>query len=209
MEIGLPFSDPIADGPVIAKAQHVSLHNTKGDKKLILNLLSSLSNLKRVLIMSYSNPLLQWQAREYLLLKRRGLKGFLVPDLPLECGLPFYKKLHAFGFSTVQFLAPDTPPSRVPLLAKYSSPFLYYVQVRGITGTRKHLNEELAQRLESFRQKTRVPIYVGFGISRPEHVRELKSHAEGAIVGSALISEYNKKGEKALKSFFLSLKSEA
>ncbi len=191
VELGVPFSDPIADGPVIQRATDRAL---RGDVSLprILDLVRWIRDRSDIplLAMSYYNPLLSYGLER---LGRgaadAGLDGLLVTDLTVEESGPFVETVGAAGLNTVFLAAPTSPPERIAAIAATSTGFLYAVSRTGVTGQREALSADLVDFIGLLRRSTEAPIAVGFGISTPEHVRAVLSEADGAVVGSAIVQE--------------------
>jgi tryptophan synthase alpha chain len=199
IEVGVPFSDPIADGPVIQRATERALaaHTTLRD---ILQLGKEVRKTSQVplLIMSYYNPLIRYGldklARDAA---EAGFDGILASDLTVEESGPFVAAMNKAGLNTVFLVAPTSSPERIRKIAQTSSGFLYAVSRTGITGEQQELSTELRDFLKTLRCHTPIPIAVGFGISRPEHVQAVWQEADGAVVGSALvraIEEHSRNG---------------
>jgi len=188
-ELGVPYSDPIADGPVIQASYTRAL-----DKGLTL---AGVFDIARRASASCSMPILAMAS--YSLIFRRGidrfvadalaagLAGFVVPDLPLEESDDLDTACRQAGLALVRLVTPTTPPERAEAIAKKSTGFLYCVSIAGVTGARTELPAGLVDRVKWLKTKTDVPILVGFGISSPEQVKAVAAVADGAIVGSALV----------------------
>ena len=194
VEMGVPFSDPIADGPVIQRATDRAL---KGDVSLprILELVRWVRDRSDIplLAMSYYNPLLSFGLER---LGRSaadaGLDGLLATDLTVEESGPFVEAIGGAGLNTVFLAAPTSSPERIASIAETSTGFLYAVSRTGVTGETDALSDELAGFVRRLRRSTGVPVAVGFGISNPEHVRAVWSEADGAVVGSAVVHAIEK-----------------
>ena len=196
VEIGVPFSDPMADGVTIQRASHSAIEQG-------VSLRFILDELERrdyelaapVLLMSYLNPLL---AFGYEALARRaaevGVCGFIVPDLPYEESAPLRAAFGEHGLALVQLVTPATPPERLKTLGAVSEGFVYAVTRTGITGGQTVLPSELADYLDTVRRATALPVCAGFGVRTAEQVALIAEHADGVIVGSALI-EVLERGE--------------
>jgi tryptophan synthase alpha chain len=187
IELGLPFSDPLADGPTIQRAGARALAGGVSLAKL----LSAIAGVRAgapLVLMSYLNPLhrygLDAVARD---LVAAGFAGLIVPDLPLEESGPLAGASQAAGLDLVQLAAPTSGPARLRRIARASRGFVYLVPLTGITGERSALPPDLVALVRDLRAVTTRPICVGFGISTPAHVAEVVRHADGAIVGSAIV----------------------
>jgi tryptophan synthase alpha chain len=189
IELGVPFSDPIADGPVIQRATERALASGTTLKD-ILRLGKEVREKSQVplLIMSYYNPLLRYGLEKMAAdLKASGYDGVLATDLTVEESDRFVGIMSAAGLNTVFLVAPTSSPERIRKIAATSTGFLYAVSRTGVTGERQELSSELSGFLQELRRHTDVPIAVGFGISRPEHVRAVWREADAAVVGSAMV----------------------
>ena len=193
IEIGIPFSDPIADGPTIQKASHSALE--KGIKPadalaLALRVRKKFPDLP-LLVMTYSNILARKGFEKFVVLsKASGVDGFIIPDMPVEEAEEYTKAASRHGLSTVFLASPNTPASRLERIVKATTGFLYLVSVFGITGARSNFENYTHQAVKDAKRAaaSKVPIAVGFGISKPEHVKFMKSAgADGVIVGSAIV----------------------
>ncbi len=191
VELGVPFSDPIADGPTIQRASERALRSgttLTGVLELVRRLRKS-SELPLVLF-SYFNPVLQMGVEQFAAAAAEaGADGVLLTDLPAEEAGDVRPALRAKGLDTIFLAAPTSTPERLKLLAESSTGFLYLISRTGVTGTREQLPEDLPALLRRVRQFTTLPLAVGFGISQPGHVSVLGGLADAAVVGSALVSE--------------------
>jgi len=188
IEIGVPFSDPMADGVTIQRASHDAIENGV-TLRWILEQLEAAGNIGAPLVlMSYLNPLLVYGYEKLAAdCVRAGVCGFIVPDLPLEECSEFSAALDAQELALVQLVTPATPPERMQQLCDASKGFIYAVTVKGVTGGGAALPAELPAYLDGIREIARIPVCAGFGIRGPEQVAELAPHADGVIVGSALV----------------------
>ena len=190
IELGFPFSDPLADGPTIQEAAQRALRNrpTLEDFFSLVARLRGEGFRTPVVIMGYFNPFYRFGLEEFARrAKEVGLDGAIIPDLPLEEAGPWLRVAKKKGLSAVMLAAPTTPPERLAQIARKSTGFLYYVSVTGITGARDKLPEDLALKLDLARELSPVPVGVGFGISRPEQVASLSPFADAIVVGSAIV----------------------
>ena len=188
-ELGIPYSDPIADGPVIQASYTRAL-----DRKIKLaDILAMVGRLTpqlaapMVTMVSYSIVFRHGVERYVADAKAAGVSGAIVPDLPVEESGPLSEACRREDFSLVQLITPTTPRDRALRIAERTTGFIYYVSVAGITGERTALPPEIVDNVGWLRQQTPLPICIGFGISRPEHVRMLAPVADGLIVGSAIV----------------------
>ncbi len=202
IELGFPFSDPVADGPTIQKAVVRALKN----KPTLEKFFEFVSSLQQrgfsvpILCMTYYNILyrygLERVVRDSL---ESGLAGFIIPDLPVEEAGSWLSGTRGSGLATVFLVTPTSSEARIKRISRVSRGFLYYVSVTGITGARDRLPEDLTQRLEFVRRLSRIPVAVGFGISSPEHIKLLLPHADALVVGSALVKIVEKEGRNSPK----------
>ncbi|MCC7417525.1 MAG: tryptophan synthase subunit alpha [Acidobacteria bacterium] len=190
LEVGVPFSDPLADGPVIQRATERALasgSNLTAALGLIARLRPGLS--APVVIFSYANPLLRMGVDEFA---RRaagaGVDGVLALDLPIEEADSFRETLAGRGLDTIFLLSPTTSDARIRKAAALGRGFLYGISRLGVTGARDRVADGASEMVQRIRAHTDLPLALGFGISRPEHVAEVNACADAAVVGSALVS---------------------
>lgn len=208
VELGLPFSDPIADGPVLQAAAMRALGGGMTISRA-LEFAASLSPLGAPLVgMGYYNPLLAFGLDRFAeRAAAAGLAGVIVPDLPHEEARPLHDALAAHGLDLVPLVAPTTSPDRMRAVAEAARGFVYYVSVAGVTGARAGLPTDLAARLADLRSAAKVPVAVGFGVSTPEHARAIARLADGVVVGSALVKLWHETGSlDAVEAFVRGLK---
>lgn len=189
IEVGIPFSDPIADGPIIQEAFAIALaHKVKvGDVFRTVASVREQMKTPMVAMLSYSIVFRYGLARFLEDARSAGFCGLIVPDLPPPEAEAICKKIWAAGLDTVLLIAPTTAPERRKQIADLSTGFVYYLSVSGITGERHQLPPDLSKNVKELRSLTDRPICVGFGIHKPQHVAQLSGVAEGAIVGSAYV----------------------
>ncbi len=191
IELGVPFSDPLADGPVIQHASHVALEHGITIRKCVelARRLRERGVSVPLLAMGYLNPLIAFGEPQYVAAWRdAGADGFIVPDLPPEESEALGSLCAAQAMALVQFTAPTSTEARIALAAARATGFIYVVAVTGVTGARDHLAAGLREYVERVKaQADGKPVVVGFGISKPEHVREVGRFADGVISASALI----------------------
>jgi tryptophan synthase alpha chain len=205
IEVGFPYSDPIADGSVIQASYTRALD--KGirvdDIFRAVRQLADAQALKSrgialVAMVSYSLVYHRGLSRFLAQARAAGLSGAIVPDLPVEESKELAALAAADDFKLIQLVTPTTPQDRAISIATASTGFLYCVSVMGITGERSSLPPELPAQLSWLRQQTDLPLCVGFGVSRPEHIRVLRPLADGVIVGSALVRRLEQAGRRPL-----------
>jgi tryptophan synthase alpha chain len=194
-ELGMPFSDPLADGATVQRATEQALRNGVN----LAYCLETVAALRGrgvrapLLLMGYYNPLLRYGLeRACADLAQAGGDGWIVPDVPPEEAERLAEAAKANGLDLIMFVAPTTPTERIARIAARASGFIYCVTLTGVTGARRDLAAGLGEMLASVRQHTDLPLVVGFGISTPEHITQVRSMADGAIVASALIDHMQK-----------------
>lgn len=204
IELGIPYSDPLADGPIIQAASHKALQNNiKIDQ-----ILTTIERLRKrvdipLVIMSYYNPVFKYGEEKFLRsAKTKGVDGIIISDLPVEEAMNFKKKTYEFSLDLILLIAPTTTDKRIKLIAEISSGFIYAISRTGVTGIQQDLYKGLANFIYRIKRVTTCPIAVGFGISNAEQVEKVSSFADGIVVGSALIRliEENYKNKKRLHS---------
>lgn len=189
IELGVPFSDPIADGPVIQRAGLRAL-KWKTSLRDILKLVSVIRRRTEVplILMTYANPILKLGEDHFIQeAVSAGVDGVIIPDLPPEEGRPFMSLAEKQGLDVILLAAPTTPSARLGLISRQTRGFLYYVSLIGITGGRLGGLQEIRARVLELRRLTPKPIAVGFGVSTPQQVAALSRVADGVIVGSAMV----------------------
>ena len=190
LEIGVPFSDPLADGPVIQRATERALASGTTLSR-VLDLLERLRPELRapIVIFSYANPILRLGAERFADRARAaGVDGVLVLDLPIEEADGFRNMLASRRIDTILLLSPTTTDERLRKAASLGSGFLYAISRLGVTGARDRLADGAQEMVQRIRRVSSLPVALGFGISKPEHVREVGRWADAAVVGSALVS---------------------
>jgi len=195
LELGIPFSDPMADGPIIQNAAHIALKN-KTKIKHAFELVKEM-RFKGVTIpivfFTYYNIIHAMGLKRFVAeIKRSGFDGVLCPDLPPEEDAGLGKALAAQGISMIYLIAPTSRPARLAFLAKKSRGFVYYVSRRGVTGVQQSLDSAIAQNVKAIKKHTDKNVLVGFGVSSREQVREIAQKSDGVIVGSAIIKTIEK-----------------
>ena len=190
IEIGVPFSDPIADGPVIQAASNAA--RARG-----VTLRSTLEHIARLsprvpvplIVMSYINPILRMGLDAFAdEAKTSGVSGLILPDVSFEESGPFRHALRARGLAYIDLVAPTSDDARVRVIAGASSGFVYLVSVTGVTGARSALPTGVTELADRVRAATGTPVYVGFGVSTPEQAADAAHQADGVIIGSRLMS---------------------
>ena len=191
IELGVPFSDPMADGPVIQRASERALKTSIG----VADILPIVERVRKtcdvpILLFTYFNPLLQFAQNDLgARLKAAGVDGVLITDLIPEEADSFVAEMRAAEIDTVFLAAPTSTDERLNLIGRYSSGFVYVVARTGVTGMRASVATEVESLVARVRAQTDLPVAVGFGISTPEHVQDVWRYADGAVVGTRLVLE--------------------
>jgi tryptophan synthase alpha chain len=191
LELGVPFSDPLADGATVQRASEIALRQGVG----LADCLGEASTIVRerdaaVLLMGYTNPFLRYRgglAGFASDAARAGVAGIIVPDLPSEESAEFDAALDPEGLARIDLYAPTTPDERLARLVPQARGFVYCVSLTGVTGARRALGADVAEFVARVRRHTSLPIAVGFGISEPAHVTALRGVADAVVVGSAAL----------------------
>lgn len=189
IELGVPFSDPMADGPTIQLASERALA-AGTTLEGILALVRKARAVTRIpiVLMGYYNPILQYGTDRFARdAAAAGVDGVLLVDLPPEEAEGFRKTADAAGITTIFLLTPTSDDSRLKRVFSMGSGFLYYVSVTGVTGARQQVEVSVADRVSAIRKRTKLPVVVGFGVSTPEQAGEIAACADGVVVGSALV----------------------
>jgi tryptophan synthase alpha chain len=191
IEIGVPFSDPLADGTTVQRTSQVALENgvTLGDALELTRRLRDIHGVTiPILLMGYVNPMLRYGLDRLAAdSEAAGVDGYIVPDLPAEESDEILEPLRRHGVDLVFFLAPTSTPERIASVAERATGFIYCVSTTGVTGARANL-PDLQSYIGKIRDRTDTPIAIGFGVSTPEHVQRIGEVADGAIVASAMIN---------------------
>lgn len=209
IELGVPFSDPVADGPTIQRSSQRALEQGMNLPRTLqlLREFSARSSVP-VVLFSYLNPIIGYGVERFIEeAAAAGAAGVLITDLPAGADPELERKLSAAPFSFVRLVAPTTPPARLDAIAAQAQGFLYYVGRMGVTGARAALRAETLTEVASLRGRTRVPVAVGFGVSTPAHAKEIARVADGVIVGSALIDALDRGGPDAVAALMRDLRA--
>jgi tryptophan synthase alpha chain len=189
LELGIPFSDPIADGPTIQAASARALAGKTTLKKIfaMVRNLSTATDMPLV-FMTYYNPVLKYGIKEFLSSCRKcGVDGVIVPDLPCEEASDLMTFAKLYGVAAIFLIAPTSTPGRVKEISKNSKGFIYYVSLTGVTGARRELPKDIASKIRSIRSVTDKPVAIGFGVSDRKQAGAIARVADGVIVGSAIV----------------------
>lgn len=189
IELGIPFSDPIADGKTIQASSQRALQNGFCAKK-IFDLLKRLNGKgPPIILMSYYNPIFRFGLRRFVeQCEQCGVDGVIISDLPPEEANPWIKEARRSRIDTIFLVAPTTSVPRIRYISSVTRGFLYYIQFTGVTGMRENLSNHIEENIKRIRSVTEKPVIVGFGISNPEQARSISRFSEGIVVGSAIIN---------------------
>lgn len=190
IELGVPFSDPLADGPVIQRAAEDALSQGVTLKKV----LATVDELRKegidtpIVLMTYYNPVFKYGEERFMrACAASGVDGLIVPDLPPDEARSYIERARVHNIDTIFLLAPTSTPDRVKLVAKSSTGFIYYVSVTGITGSQLKISPELLMAIAEVKAASKKPVCLGFGVSTPDEANEVAQGADGVIVGSAIV----------------------
>ena len=197
IELGVPFSDPMADGPVIQRASERALRHDFGIEEILATAAQARELIDTpIVLFSYFNPLLQFGVKRLAKeAKRAGIDGVLVTDLIPEEADEFASALRAEGLDMIFLVAPTSTDARLQMVAERAGGFIYAVSRTGVTGQRESVNAEAEKLVTRVRKFSDLPIAVGFGISTAEQVAEVWRYADAAVVGSAIVAEIERLGE--------------
>ena len=194
IELGIPFSDPLADGVIIQKATAQALKRG-ANLDIFLKTLQQIVTSVRIpiVIMTYYNPILQFGLSDFFKkISRIGVQAVLIVDVPVEENSEYIKAARKFNIDTVFFVTPTTSPSRIKKIVRYSRGFIYYISVTGITGPKELQFRSIAQHVKSVKRSSKVPVCVGFGIHTRTQVKTLNAFSDGVIVGSSIVNFIDK-----------------
>lgn len=199
LELGYPFSDPLADGPTIQFSSQQALDRGVGVGRVF----KMLAGLRQkgvklpVIFFSYYNPILAYGTAKFVRdAVKSGFDGVLVPDLPPEEEEEFMRLCRKAGLCRIYLIAPTTSRERARQLAEASEGFIYYVSLRGVTGARSRIPDDISKHLGNLKRMTAKPVLIGFGVSTPQQAHDLAAISDGVIVGSAIVEQIRKAGGK-------------
>lgn len=210
IELGIPFSDPTAEGPVIQGANLRALKNGITTDKIFEFVAELRRDIKiPIVFMTYANVVFSYGTERFISsCSNIGIDGIILPDLPFEEKDEFLPTCRRFGVDLISLIAP-TSENRVAMIVKEADGFLYIVSSLGVTGTRSEIKTDLSNIVSVIRQNTSIPCAIGFGISTPEQARKMADIADGAIVGSAivkLLEKYGKEAPEHIREYVKSMK---
>jgi tryptophan synthase alpha chain len=189
VELGVPFSDPIADGPVIQRASARALANGV----TLMRVMEMVTELRReietpIVLMTYYNPVLAFGLKAFAeVATKAGVDGAIVPDLPPDEADPLATEAELVGLDLIHLVAPTSTPARMRMIARKTRGFVYVVPLTGVTGERQELPKDLSDQIRKLRALTTKPLCVGFGVGRPEQAEAVGQVADGVMVGSAVV----------------------
>ena len=197
IELGIPFSDPTAEGPVIQGANLRALNGGITTDKIFQFVRGLRKDLSPMVFMTYANVVFSYGAKEFIsTCKEIGIDGLILPDLPYEEKEEFLPLCHEYGVDLISLIAP-TSENRIAMIAREAEGFLYIVSSLGVTGTRSEIKTDLAAIVKVVRENTNIPCAIGFGISTPDQAKKMADISDGAIVGSAIIKFLEQYGQDA------------
>lgn len=196
IELGIPFSDPLADGPTIQRASFRALEAGMSVAGALETLRTFRSDHDTpVVLFSYLNPILRYGIDDFVAAaSEAGAQGLLLTDLPVGVDRSLENRLARTGLDLIRLVAPTTPADRIAAIGASATGFLYYISRTGVTGARVEMRHELRIEVETLRRAVGLPVAVGFGISTPEQAASLAAVADGVVVGSALIDRHGESG---------------
>ena len=209
LEVGVPFSDPLADGPTIQRSSFRSLEQGTTVTSVLEDVRSFRAQRETpVVLFTYLNPVMRYGTEAFLRdAVSAGAQGLLLTDLPTGADPALEEAIRSSGLDLIRLLAPTTPEDRVPQVAGSGSGFLYYISRTGVTGARTSLRESLADEVGKIKAAVSLPVAVGFGISTPEQAAAVAGVADGVVVGSALVNTLEAGGIEAGASFVAALRA--
>lgn len=210
IEIGIPFSDPMADGPVIQAAGQRALA-AKTKLRDILRITQSFrqeNNTTPIVLMGYYNPVYRYGPETFCKdAAKAGVDGLILVDLPPEEEAELRPFAEAAGVAFIRLLAPTSLENRLPKLLRETQGFVYYISVAGVTGAKSADLNALPEQISQIRKHTHLPVAVGFGIKTPEQAKDTARHADAVVVGSALVDIFHREGEEAALKLVRELRS--
>lgn len=205
LEVGIPFSDPIADGPVIQRSYKQALDNEPFSMEKIFSCIQQIHHYKRevpIVILTYLNPVVSFGLENFFdKANASGVYGIVIPDIPFDA--PDYKKIFEiakkYEIDIINLVTPATTKERIKEMKRFSNGFIYYVTSYGVTGERKNFSDDLRARVEFIKRSFQIPVACGFGISTPEQAKEISEFADGVIIGSAIQKLIEENGSEPKK----------
>ena len=187
IEIGVPFSDPMADGVTIQRSSHIAIENGV-TLRWIFNQLKQINLDTPIILMSYLNPLYVFGMQSLIEASlESGVDGYIVPDLPIEESVNLNHELSEAGIALIQLVSPATPKDRIKIISEQSSGFIYAVTVKGVTGGQDKLSKNVISYLDQVQRISKIPVCAGFGIREKADVEMIADYVDGVIIGSAIV----------------------
>lgn len=210
IELGVPFSDPVADGPTIQRAGIRALQNGTTLKGIISEVAKARLVLSiPIILMTYLNPIYSYGIKEFVKdIHAAGVDGCIIPDLPIEEEDIIAPELENMEMELIRLVTPTTPMERIKVISQKGKGFLYAVTVKGITGARNDYDEELYHFLKTVQELSHVPVLAGFGISNKTQIFQLTKYCDGVIVGSKIVDLFETNNLDALDELMSSFKQE-
>ncbi len=208
VEIGIPFSDPVADGPTIQKAGIRALEAGV----TLTGVIETLKDIQEeitipLILMTYTNPVVAFGIERFAQqAAEAGIDGCIIPDLPVEEEDLFVPHLEKSGVELIRLVTVTSPEERIQKITAKGNGYVYAVTVAGITGVRSGFNAQLGEFLSKVKSASRLPVLAGFGISTPEHVREMNQYCDGVIVGSKIVELFNENKLEEIKKLIQAAK---
>jgi tryptophan synthase alpha chain len=210
IEVGVPFSDPVADGPTIQQAGIRALQNGTTLRGIIAELTKAREEVSvPIVLMTYLNPVYSYGISKFAKdIARAGVDGCIIPDLPIEEENLLLAELEDEGIELIRLVTLTSPIERIREISNRGKGFLYTVTVKGITGTRKEFNQDVGEYLKKVKEVSSIPVIAGFGISNEKQILELSAKCDGVIVGSKIVDLFHKNDLMELENFMSVLKPE-
>ena len=197
IELGVPYSDPLADGPTIQAASQRALQRGVNLKEVFRVTQRLKERVPPLVIMTYFNPVFRYGLEAFAEdCQRNGVAGVIIPDLPPEEAGPWIREARKGKRDTIFLASPTSPPGRIKMISHLSRGFIYYVSITGVTGVREKLSGDLEAAVRRIQEESQKPVAVGFGISSPDQAREVSRFADGVIVGSAIVKIIEEESRK-------------
>ena len=209
IEVGVPFSDPVADGPTIQRAGIRALEKGTTLKGIISELAKARLEVNvPIILMTYLNPIYRYGINEFVHdIQNSGVDGCIIPDLPIEEEEIITSQLEEAGIELIRLVTLTTPLERIKTIASKGKGFLYTVTIKGITGARNEYDSELNQFLKAVKAISPIPVLAGFGISTQEQIKDITKYCDGVIVGSKIVDLFNTENLQEMEALMSGLKS--
>ncbi|RIJ63494.1 tryptophan synthase subunit alpha [Rummeliibacillus sp. TYF005] len=208
IEVGIPFTDPVADGPVIEEAGNRALKEGANLKVILAEIAAFKEEIQvPLIVMTYLNPILAYGIEKFVAkCEEVGITGLIIPDVPIEEAKLIQDKIKETSIALIQLVSLTSKEDRIQKIAEVAEGFIYAVTVNGITGVRSEFGKSLDEHIHALKEISTVPVIAGFGISTPEQVEEIGSLADGVIVGSAIVKAFHEGNEKFIRELIPKVK---